>query len=144
MDPLSVIASIAGVSTAGISLSRAIYDAILSMRDAPREASSIARGLSDLSSTLRELRRVLNDGRDIYRQRLIRRVASAVRQIGQTQHEIQNLLLLNGPGGLGRLKWIFRKSKTMALLYAIESQKTGISMILHTMMLAVQLKQVSK
>ncbi|KAI0876457.1 hypothetical protein GGS24DRAFT_451494 [Hypoxylon argillaceum] len=143
MDPLSVIASIAGVSTAGISLARAIYDAILSMRDAPKEASSIARGLSDLSSTLRELRRVLNDGRDIYRRRLIRRVASAVRRISQIQHEIENLLVLDGPGSLGRLKWIFRKSKTMALLYAIESHKTGISLVLHTMMLAVQLKQLS-
>ncbi|KAI8628741.1 hypothetical protein F5Y19DRAFT_112493 [Xylariaceae sp. FL1651] len=140
MDPLSIIASIAGVSTAGVSLSRAIYDVISTVRNAPKEITDIARGLSDLSFILRELRRVLKDGKDIYRRKLIRRVGSAVRRVGRVQDEIGRLL--DGSGGLAKLKWIFRKSKTMALLYTIESHKTGINMILHTMMLAVQLKQL--
>lgn len=142
MDPLSIIASIAGVSTAGISLSRAIYDAISSVRNAPKEVSGIARGLSDLSITLRELQRVLNKGKDVYRRKLIRRVASAVKRMGRVQREIKELL--DGTGSLPQLKWIFRKSKTMELLYAIESHKTGISLILQTMMLAIQLKQISR
>ncbi|KAI3319687.1 hypothetical protein HD806DRAFT_525351 [Xylariaceae sp. AK1471] len=142
MDPLSIIASIAGISTAGISLSLAIYDVVSSVRNAPREVSAIARGLSDLSFILRELRRVLKDGKDIYHRKLIRRVASAVKRVGRVQGEIE--ALLDGSGGLTRLKWIFRKSKAMELLYAIESHKTGISMILHIMMLAVQLKQLSR
>jgi hypothetical protein len=142
MDPLSVIASVAGISTAGISLSRAVYDLVSSVRNAPREVSAIAKGLSDLSYILRELRRVLKDGKDVYRRKLIRRVATAVKRVGRVQREIQSLL--EGSGGLARLKWFFRKSKTMELLYAIESHKTGISMILHIMTLAIQLKQLSR
>ncbi|KAI0451939.1 hypothetical protein F5B21DRAFT_485137 [Xylaria acuta] len=142
MDPLSIIASIAGISTAGISLSRAIYDAISSVRNAPKDVSRIAKGLCDLSFTLRELRQVLRDGKDIYRRKLIRRVASAIKRVGRVQREIEGLL--DATGSLAKLRWAFRKSKTMELLYAIESHKTGINMILQTMMLAVQLKQLSR
>ncbi|KAI1345859.1 hypothetical protein F5Y01DRAFT_299400 [Xylaria sp. FL0043] len=143
MDPLSVIASIAGVSAAGISLSRAIYDVISTIRNAPKEISDIARGLCDLSFILRELRRVLKDGQDIYRKRLIRHVASAIKRVGQVQSEIEELLDIRGGGGT-KLRWVFRKSKVTELLYTIESHKTGINMILQTMMLAVQLRQLSK
>ncbi|KAI0428685.1 hypothetical protein F5Y09DRAFT_343398 [Xylaria sp. FL1042] len=142
MDPLSVIASIAGVSTAGISLSRAIYDIISTIRNAPKEVSDIARGLCDLSFILRELRRVLKDGQDIYRKRLIRHVASAIKRVGRVQSEIEELLDIRGGGT--KLRWAFRKSKVTELLYTIESHKTGINMILQTMMLAVQVKQLSK
>ncbi|KAI0517461.1 hypothetical protein F5B22DRAFT_603052 [Xylaria bambusicola] len=142
MDPLSVIASIAGVSTAGIALSRAIYDIISSVRNAPKEISDIAKGLCDLSFILRELRRVLKDGQDVYRRQLIRRVASAIKRVSRIQDEIEDLLDLTGKGA--KLKWLFRKSKIQGLLYTIESYKTGINMILQTMMLAVQLKQLSK
>ncbi|KAI0423059.1 hypothetical protein F5X98DRAFT_369074 [Xylaria grammica] len=142
MDPLSVIASIAGVSTAGIALSRAIYDTIASMRNAPKEICDIAKGLYDLSFILRELRRVLKDGQDIYRRKLIKRVASAIKRVGRVQREIEDLLDITGIGGT--LNWLFRKSKIQGLLYTIESYKTGINMILQTMMLAAQLKQLSK
>ncbi|KAI1180476.1 hypothetical protein F4777DRAFT_530532 [Nemania sp. FL0916] len=142
MDPLSIIASIAGVSTAGVSLSRAIYNAISTMRNAPRELCNIARGLSDLSTVLRELRKVLKEGEHVYRRKLIRRVASATRRVGRVQRDVTELL--DDMGGLAQLKWIFRKSKTMDLLYEIESHKTGINLILQTMILAIQLKQISR
>ncbi|KAI1368164.1 hypothetical protein F5Y08DRAFT_335937 [Xylaria arbuscula] len=142
MDPLSVIASIAGVSTAGIALSRAIYDIVSSVRNAPKEASDIARGLCDLSLNLRELRRVLKAGQDICRRSLIKRVASSIKRVSRIQDEIEDLLDITGKGV--RLRWLFRKSKIQGLLYAIESHKTGINLILQTMTLAVQLKQVSK
>ncbi|KAI0968673.1 hypothetical protein F4678DRAFT_442456 [Xylaria arbuscula] len=142
MDPLSVIASLAGISTAGIALSRAIYDAISSIRNAPKEVSTIAKGLCDLSVIFGELRRVLKDGENVYRRKLIRRVASAIRRVGRVQSEIKELL--HGTGTLPKLKWAFRKSKAQELLYAIESYKTGINIILQTMVLAVQLKQLSK
>ncbi|KAJ3580270.1 hypothetical protein NPX13_g303 [Xylaria arbuscula] len=142
MDPLSVIASIAGVSTAGIALSRAIYDIVSSVRNAPKEASDIARGLCDLSLNLRELRRVLKGGQDICRRSLIKRVASSIKRVSRIQDEIEDLLDITGKGV--RLRWLFRKSKIQGLLYAIESHKTGINLILQTMTLAVQLKQVSK
>lgn len=143
MDPLSLLASIAGVSTAGIALSKAIYDLISSIRSTPKEISDIARGISDLSLILRELRRVLKDGRKLYTRKLLRRVNSAVRRIQRIHEIIGGLIGNDGMEGLVRLKWLFRRSRTMHLLYQIESHKTGINMILRIMILAVQTRKIS-
>lgn len=142
MDPLSIIASIAGISQAGASLSREIYNLISSVRGAPKEISDIARGISDLSIILRELRNVLKEGRDVYSRKLLRRVGSSGRRIGKIHLQINQLLAIRN--GIAQLKWFFRKSKVTQLLYQIESHKSGINIILHTMVLGAQLKQLSK
>lgn len=143
MDPLSIIAGIAGISQAGTSLSRAIYDVISSARGAPKEMHDIARGVSDLSIVLQELRRVLKEGREIYSRRLLRRVRSAGGRIGKIHTQIERLLD-TGRGGIARLKWPFRKPKVTQLLYQIESCKSGINIILHIIVLAFQLKQLPR
>ncbi len=138
MDPLSLLASIAGVATAGVQVSKAIYDMIFAIRGIPKEVSDIARGLSDLSLVLRELRRALKEGRELYRHKLLHRVGSAIRRIGQIHAEIRKMIA--GMEGLAALKWLFLRARTAHLLYQIESHKNGINMILHIMTLAVQAK----
>ena len=136
MDPLSLLASIAGVATAGIQISKTIYDLVSTLRGTPKEVSDIARGVSDLSMVLRELRRALKEGRELYRRKLLHRVSSAIRRIGQIHAQIREMIV--GVEGFASLKWLFRRAKTTHLLYQIESHKTGINMILHIMTLAVQ------
>lgn len=138
MDPLSLIASIAGISQAGASLSKLIYELISSTRGAPREISEIARGIADLSVILRELRRVLRDGGSLFRPKLVRHIRSATKRIGAIHDEVGQLIDV-GPG-VARLKWAFRRSAATQLLYQIEAHKNAINMILHTMTLAVQIK----
>jgi hypothetical protein len=121
MDPPSLLASIAGVSTAGVSLSKAIYDLISSLRGVPEELSNITRNISDLSLILAGLCRVLRDGRKLYRRKLLRRVSSAIGRIDKIQETIHDLI--SKVGRLFRLKWLFTRSKAMQLLYQIESQK---------------------
>lgn len=128
MDPLSLLASIAGVTTAGIQLSKAIYDLVGNFRGAPSEVSDIARSISDLSRIFNELRRALRDGSDMCRKSLLRRVKSTIRRVYSIQNDIWDLI--DGVDGLARLKWIFRRSKVRDLLWRIESHKTGISMML--------------
>ncbi len=136
MDPLSLLASIAGVVTAGIQVSKAIYDLVSTTRGTPKEVSDVARGVSDLSIVLRELRRALKEGRELYRHKLLRRISSAIRRIGQIHAQIREMIV--GVEGFASLKWLFRRAKTMHLLYQVESHKNGINMILHIMTLAVQ------
>lgn len=136
MDPLSLLAGIAGVATAGIQVSKAIYDLASAIRGTPKEVSDIAREISDLSNTLSELRRTLKEGRELYRRKLLRRVSSAIQRIGQIHAEIHDMI--SGVEGFATLRWLFRRSKTTQLLYQIESHKNGINMILHIMTLAVQ------
>ncbi|KAH6649516.1 hypothetical protein F5144DRAFT_607669 [Chaetomium tenue] len=57
MDPLSLLAGIAGVATAGIQVSKAIYDLVSTIRGTPKEISDIARGVSDLSMVWKEASR---------------------------------------------------------------------------------------
>ncbi|KAF0329334.1 hypothetical protein GQ607_003283 [Colletotrichum asianum] len=138
MDPLSVIGSIAGVAQAGASLSKMIYEIISTVRGAPKEIADIARGIADLSVILSELRRVLNDGLQLFRRKLIGRIRSAMRRIDMIHNEIGRLMDING--GVGRLKWVFRRSMSVQLLHQVEAHKNAINMILHTMTLAVQIK----
>jgi hypothetical protein len=136
MDPLSLLAGIAGVATAGIQVSKAMYDLISSIHGTPKEVSDIAREVSDLSSVLSELRRALREGRNLYRRKLLRRISSAIQRIGQIHAEIHDMI--SGVEGFASLRWLFRRSKTTQLLYQIESHKSAINMLLHIMTLAVQ------
>lgn len=142
MDPFSIISGVAGISQAGASLSKLIYDIISGARNAPREAFDIARGVSDLSIILSELRRILKDGKDIYSRKLLRRVSSAMKRISRLHGLISAMLDVSNAAA--RLMWTFRRSKATSILYQIESHKTGINMILHIMVLAVQSKQLKK
>ncbi|KAF4817704.1 hypothetical protein CGCTS75_v012174 [Colletotrichum tropicale] len=138
MDPLSVIGSIAGVSQAGASLSKMIYEMISTIRGAPKEIADIARGIADLSVILSELKHVLNDGLQLFRRKLMGRIRSAIRRIDMIHSEIGRLMDVNG--GVGRLKWVFKRSMSVQLLHQVEAHENAINMILHTMTLAVQIK----
>lgn len=138
MDPLSLIASIAGISQAGASLSKAIYELISSARGAPKEVADIARGIADLSIILSELRRVLREGTSLYRRKLLRNIRSAMKRIAKIHGSISDLIDVGS--GVGRLKWAFRRSTSVQLLYQIEAHKSAINMVLQTMMLAVQIR----
>ncbi|KAH8683993.1 hypothetical protein BGZ61DRAFT_455491 [Ilyonectria robusta] len=81
MDPVSIIASIAGIATAGTALSKAIYQFISSTRGASREMGQIAHTIVDLSIILRELRRVLRDGAELCNCKFLRRIKSVARRI---------------------------------------------------------------
>ncbi|KAL6408842.1 hypothetical protein AUP68_07788 [Ilyonectria robusta] len=74
MDPVSIIASIAGIATAGTALSKAIYQFISSTRGASREMGQIAHTIVDLSIILGELRRVLRDGAELCNRKFLRRI----------------------------------------------------------------------
>ena len=73
MDPFSVIgllSGLAGVPSAGASLSKTLYDTVSTVRGAPREMLSIAEGVADLPIVLDQLRRVLRDGKHVHRRNL--------------------------------------------------------------------------
>ncbi|KAK8022547.1 hypothetical protein PG993_013314 [Apiospora rasikravindrae] len=138
MDPLSVIASIAGIAQAGTALSKAIYNLVSATRNAPKEAYDIARDVGDLSLILSELRRVLRDGKKIIRRRLLRLVSYTMRRIQDVHDEIHDLI--DASTGIAGLAWAFRRSKCRDLTQQIDSYKVSINMILITINSALQVK----
>ncbi|KAK0639167.1 hypothetical protein B0T16DRAFT_360466, partial [Cercophora newfieldiana] len=143
MDPLSIIGSVAGVATAGVSLVSVLFEAIDTYRNAPKEISTIARGIQELSFILDHLVEVLSDGREIYTKLLRNSVLTAVNQIDDVHEEVWDLIE-RGESGFGRVKWTFRKSKMRDLVVRIEAQKSTIQLVCTTLLLAMQQRRVAK
>jgi hypothetical protein len=143
MDPLSVISGVAGVATAGAALSSALFQLIATIRDAPREMIDIAHSIRDLSSVLRELRRILRRGKGLFKDSLFRAVRSATNRIRGIHEDIDELLDPSG-GGLARVIWAFRKSKATKLLAQIESHKSTVHLMATTMLLAMEERKYTK
>ncbi|KAF5559916.1 hypothetical protein FNAPI_4496 [Fusarium napiforme] len=134
MDPLSIMASIAGIATAGTSLSKAIYHFISSTRGASREMADIARSISDLSCILSELRRVLQESADICSRKLLCRIRSATRRISKIHDDIYGLM--ENIRGFQNFRWSFKRSEVQYKLTLIESHKTAIQLMLNILILA--------
>ncbi|PNP51267.1 hypothetical protein FNYG_15913 [Fusarium nygamai] len=134
MDPLSIIASIAGIATAGTSLSKVIYHFISSTRDASREMADVARNISDLSCILSELRRVLQESADICSRKLLRRIRSATRRISKIHDDIY--ALMEDIRGFQNFRWSLKRSEVQYKLTLIESHKTAIQLMLNILILA--------
>ncbi|KAI8653162.1 Helo-like-N domain-containing protein [Fusarium keratoplasticum] len=143
MDPLSIIAGVAGIATAGVSLVEVLFDTIDSYQNAPKDIVSIARGVQDLSIILDQLKQVLIDGRNMHTRWLLKSVASAIRQIEYVHAEVWELIPRGG-SGFERVKWTFRKGKVRDLLNKIETQKSTVQLVCTTLLLAIQQKKVTK
>ncbi|KAH8888070.1 hypothetical protein GQ53DRAFT_843805 [Thozetella sp. PMI_491] len=137
MDPLSLMASVAGVAQAGISLSSALFDLISALRSAPQDMAEMARGVSDLSLVLDHLTSVLGEGRQIYRRKLLGALESAIQRIDGVHDEIWKLVDA-GTGNMARVRWVFRRSKTAKLLFKIEAHKSTLQIMTTTLLLAVE------
>ncbi|CVL03401.1 uncharacterized protein FPRN_11754 [Fusarium proliferatum] len=142
MDPLSIIASIAGIATAGTSLSKAIYHFISSTRGASREMVDIARNISDLSCILSELRRVLQESADLCSRKLLRRIKSATRRISAIHDDIY--ALMDSIRGFQTFRWSLKRSEVQYKLTLIESHKTAIQLMLNILILAATTRKEAK
>ncbi|KAI1394284.1 uncharacterized protein F4822DRAFT_44097 [Hypoxylon trugodes] len=140
---MEVLASLAGIITAGASLSQAVFDMVFTVRNAPKEMSNIAKGISELSIILEELRQIIEDGRERYSRRLIRVLKSTMKRISKVHAEIGEVLK-ERIGAAAQLKWIWMRSKATQLLSEIESHKIGIMLMLTVMKLAAEKKQSNR
>ncbi|KAF4461324.1 hypothetical protein FALBO_11883 [Fusarium albosuccineum] len=142
MDPLSIIASIAGIATAGTELSKAIYKFISLTRGSSKEMGEIARTINDLSIILRELRQVLKNGVELCSRRLLRRIKSAMKRISRIHDDIRQLI--NGMQTFTTFKWTLKRSEVQQKLARIESHKTGIQLMLHILLIAITTRKQPK
>ncbi|KAF4473762.1 hypothetical protein FAGAP_12903 [Fusarium agapanthi] len=62
MDPLSIIASIAGMASAGAQLSNTLFKLYKTVKNAPKEIQLVAIEMSGLTSTLEHLRDIIRSG----------------------------------------------------------------------------------
>jgi hypothetical protein len=133
-DPLSVVASIAGIVTAGLTISSGLYAITDRIKSAPEEVSDMAKELSMLSAVLQNLRSEMKHNIHLCKSSLILKTRDMVSKIRRSRDAKQ--LTNNSGSSLYSLKLRFRGPKTKRLMGEIEAFKLTLNVILATVQLA--------
>ncbi|KAK3312935.1 hypothetical protein B0H66DRAFT_644071 [Apodospora peruviana] len=134
---------LSAVLPAGVSLVTVIFETLDTYKNAPREISTIARGVQDTSLVLDQLAEVLSEGREIQTKLLRNSVLSTVREIDKVHEEVWDLIE-RGESGFGRVKWTFRNKRMRDLTARIEARKSTLQLVCTTLLLALQQRSVAK
>jgi hypothetical protein len=139
MEAVSVVASLVGISTFALQLTKTLYDfgdAITSARD---ETHRIARNISNYAGVLDLILESLRLDQPLYTQRALRLADSLSEQSMILFGEIKNLVPGSPPWDGVRwrdgTRWAFRKSKVNALVAEVEYLKSTLNLLLQTIIL---------
>ncbi|KAG4274926.1 hypothetical protein FPRO04_08934 [Fusarium proliferatum] len=137
MDPLSIIASIAGIASAGAQLSNTLFKLYKTVKNAPKEIQSVAIEMSGLTSTLEHLRDIIRSGQSYAKPQFCDAVRHVVKNIQMTQQEIDKMVA--DESMLRRVKWL----KAARLLSDIEKHKVTLTLQIAILSAAVLVKSTS-
>ncbi len=132
MDPLSIIASVAGIATAGAAVTSALYTLITTVRSAPKEMHDIAAEMTNLTSVLEYLNGIIAGGLRITKPRFLKVLEQVVRNIETTQNEIK--AMIDSRTILRRLRWVV---KAQGLISDIRNHKTTLTLQVTVLNLAI-------
>lgn len=138
-DPLSIIASIAGVATAGVHLANAVYRLSDKLVHAPQSMRDIASNMSLLSTILENLAEVLQQGRGVYKARVLHETEALLDRFKGVQKEVGKIVRKQR-GFRRRLGWALQYGKAEELLEKIEALKSALNLVLWTVHLAMSQK----
>ncbi|KAF5581994.1 hypothetical protein FPCIR_9852 [Fusarium pseudocircinatum] len=134
MDPLSIIASIAGIASAGAQLSNTLFKLYKTVKNAPKEIQSVAIEMSGLTSTLEHLHDIIKSGQSYAKPQFCEAVRHVVKNIQMTQQEIDKMVA--DESILRRVKWL----KAARLLSDIEKHKVTLTLQIAILSAAVLVK----
>ncbi|KAM5341904.1 hypothetical protein ACJ41O_014935 [Fusarium nematophilum] len=137
MDPLSVLASVAGIATAGAALANTLFRLIRTAHHAPREIQSIAIEISSLTSALEHLHDILANGSAFIKPSFLQGVRAVVTNIKATQEDISKMI--SDQGVFARIKWM----KATGLLSDIEKHKVTITLQTSILSAAILVKSTT-
>ncbi|KAF4470436.1 hypothetical protein FALBO_2666 [Fusarium albosuccineum] len=122
MDPLSVLASVAGIATAGAALANTLFRLIKTVRHAPREIRAIAIEMSSLTATLEHLHDILTNGASYTKPSFLQGVQHVVKMIRSTQDDISSMI--SDQTIFARGRWM----KAAGLLSDIQKHKVTLTL----------------
>ncbi|KAF9773533.1 hypothetical protein IL306_008640 [Fusarium sp. DS 682] len=137
MDPLSIIASIAGIASAGAQLSNTLFRLYKTVRHARQEIQSVAIEMSGLTVTLEHLRDIITTGRSYAKPQFCDAVRHVVKNIQTTQQEISKMVA--DESMFKRVKW----RKAAKFLSDIEKHKVTLTLQITILSAAVLVKSTS-
>ncbi|KAJ9646362.1 hypothetical protein H2199_002411 [Coniosporium tulheliwenetii] len=139
-DPVSIVASAAGIAAAGVQLSLSLYQITETVIHAPKEIGEIATEISLLATILERLGTVLEEGEDVYKPRLVSDTKSILSKFDSVQKEVQKLVSKSRK--LKRLWWMFQSGKVKGLMSKIEALKSAMNLVLWTLQMATEQKKL--
>ncbi|KAI8677752.1 hypothetical protein NCS55_00493000 [Fusarium keratoplasticum] len=137
MDPLSVLASVAGIATAGAALANTLFRLVRAVRHAPREIQSVAIEMSSLASTLEHLHDVLATGASCAKPSFLQGVEAVVANITSTQDEISTMI--SNETIFERLRWM----KAAGILSDIEKHRVTVTLQTSILSAAILVKSTT-
>ncbi|KAF4434946.1 hypothetical protein FACUT_7606 [Fusarium acutatum] len=137
MDPLSIIASIAGIASAGAQLSNTLFKLYKTVKNAPKEIQSVAIEMSGLTSTLEHLRDIIRSGQSYAKPQFCEAVRHVVKNIQVTQEEIEKMVA--DESMLRRVKWL----KASRLLSDIDKHKVTLTLQIAILSAAILVKSTN-
>ncbi|KAF4950298.1 hypothetical protein FGADI_8281 [Fusarium gaditjirri] len=137
MDPLSIIASIAGIASAGAQLSNTLFKLYKTVKNAPKEIQSVAIEMSGLTSTLEHLRDIIRTGQSYAKPQFCEAVRHVIKNIQMTQQEIEKMVA--DESMLRRVKWL----KAARLLSDIDKHKVTLTLQIAILSAAVLVKSTN-
>jgi hypothetical protein len=139
-DPLSLMASLIAVATAGVQVSRTLFSIANVIGGASEEILSIGREISAFSGVLRDLHEFLDGTKDLISMRAILNANHILRDCKNVFAKIQRMLDSCSAGprtNFGQnLQWSFRREKVKPMCAKLESFKLTLAILLSIMRLA--------
>ena len=145
MDGLSAVA---GVATAGVQLSKCLYDLYSTVTTGRQEIEDVANNVSLLAMVLEELDGVLCEDQLSFRPQLRKAADSIVLRCASTFDEIRKYtgadLGVKGKRFHEKVAWYFKRERVKPLRCSLESLKSTLSILLHVVQLAKSTKGVEE
>jgi Fungal N-terminal domain of STAND proteins len=139
-DPLSLMASLIAIATAGVQVSRTLFSIANVIGGASEEILSVGREISAFSGVLRDLHEFLDDAKDLISKRALLNANHILRDCKNVFAKIQRMLDCCNAGprtNFGQnLQWSFRREKVKQMCAKLESFKLTLAILLSIMRLA--------
>ena len=141
MDALSVSASLVGLITAAVQVTKLLNNLVHETRDAPDSARSVLREVSSISICLHQLHGFLSGTKDAPRSRtsmiLVDQalvvLSDCVLTFSDLEQSLESVKAENGMGVLDRLKWMSKESIISRSLSRLQASKASLNLMLITL-----------
>lgn len=132
MAEIGLVASIFGVAAYGTQVATSLYETADVMLHAHQQIASMAKHVSQFTTVLRHLGRVLEAEKDNCSKELLRDIQKIKRSCKKTFKEIYSTLRSKRSPLLIRVRWLFKKSKAQELEVRLDSQQSMLQTMIQS------------
>jgi hypothetical protein len=144
-DPLSILASVAGVATAGTQLSLGLYKISNRLLNAPSEIAALAQELSLISSTTLHLEELVKNSRILAKTELLTITQAILSRFTKLQKDLRDIIKdIAKSKKSKRLKWAFQHTKIQDVLLKINSLKALLMLAVSILQVATEQHRIQK